>query len=130
MVYTFDYDASYPYGPAMPVVELLVRPVGRSETGVTVRALVDSGADATILPQRELERAGIEQVGRARMRWGPYPGKVYDVYLAIVEIGPYKIPGVRVLAGKQDNEAILGRDVLNQMIVTLNGLANVVEISD
>jgi hypothetical protein len=36
---------------------------------------------------------------------------------------------MEVIAELQDDEVILGRDVLNQLIVTLNGLASAVEIS-
>ena len=129
MIYSSAYDGSYPNGPAIPVVEITVRPIGSSTAGVTVTALVDSGADATILPLRVLQNAGAEHVGRARMRWGGERSKVYDVYLALVEIGPFQIYGVRILADQQNHEAILGRDVLNHLVVTLNGLANTVEIS-
>jgi predicted aspartyl protease len=51
------------------------------------------------------------------------------VYLATVEIGTYTIHRVRALAAPAGAEAVLGRDVLNQLIVTLNGRAGVVELS-
>lgn len=128
-MYTHEYDSDYPDGPAMPVVELRVRQIAANNDGIGLRALIDSGADATILPAQVLQDAGVEQVGRARMHWGPHQSQTYDVYLATITIGNYTINGVRVLTAAASSEAILGRDVLNQMIVTLNGLANVVEIS-
>ena len=127
MVYTYDYDSSYSAGPALPVVEFQLKAIG-SDEGVLVSALIDSGADATILSIDYLEQARVEQVGRARMRWGPHVSGKYDVYLATIQIGPHTLFGVRVLADEQDGEAILGRDVLNQMKVILNGPAQVVEI--
>lgn len=129
MVYTFDYDSSYPFGPALPVIELSIQPVGGTTTNVVLTAIVDSGADATIFPIHGLERADVEQVGRARMRWGSHSSQVYDVYLAAVRVGRDLIHGVRILANKENSEAVLGRDVLNQLVVTLNGPANVVEIA-
>ncbi|MBX3056940.1 MAG: retroviral-like aspartic protease family protein [Anaerolineae bacterium] len=128
MIYTSEYDESYRNGPAIPVVELKIIPIG-GNIGATITAMVDSGADATILPRLFLENAGAEQVGRARMRWGNERGKVYDVYLAVIEIGPFQVHGIRILADREGREAILGRDALNQLVVTLNGLANMVEIS-
>ncbi len=128
-MYTHEYDSEYPYGPALPVVELRVRPIDATGAGIELQALVDSGADATILPIHVLQDAGVEQIGRARMRWGTHQSQMYDVYLATIAIGDYAIHGVRVLAASTSNEAILGRDVLNQLIVTLNGLAYVVELS-
>jgi predicted aspartyl protease len=129
MIYTFEYDTDYPFGPAMPMVEVRLRPVGKNEGGVSVQTMVDSGADATIIPIHYLEAAEVDKVGRARMRWGNHMGQMYDVYLAIVEIGALQLPGIRILADKQNNEPILGRDVLNNLALTLNGPANVVEIS-
>lgn len=112
----------------MPVIEFLLRPVGKSE-GIQLKALVDSGADATIIPTHLLQQAGVEQVGRARMRWGPHSVQIYDVYLAVIEIGSETIPGIRVLADAQHEEIVLGRDVLNQLKITLNGPAHVVEVA-
>ena len=127
MIYTFEYDNAYSSGPALPVVEFDLKAIG-SETAVRVKALVDSGADATIIPITYLEQAKAEQVGRARMRWGTHLSSSYDVYLTAVQIGSHMFLGVRVLGDRQGEEAILGRDVLNQMKVILNGPAQVVEI--
>jgi predicted aspartyl protease len=130
MIYTFEYDLDYPFGPAMPMVEIQIRPVGRNDVTVTIQALVDSGADATILPVRYLQAAGVEMVGKARMRWGGHLGQVYDVYLAVVNIGTLQMPGIRILADKHRDEPVLGRDVLNHLVVTLNGPGSVVEVSE
>jgi predicted aspartyl protease len=129
MIYTFDYDAKYPFGAAMPMVEIQIRPVGKYDGRVSIQAVVDSGADATILPFHYLETANVDKVGRARMRWGNHIGQTYDVYLAVVEIGTLQFPGIRILADKRYNDPILGRNVLNHMVLTLNGPAHVVEIS-
>lgn len=117
---SFDYAPDYEGGSAAPIVEVRVRAIGEPD-GVIVPALVDSGAEATILPLDVLLAAGVEPVGRARLRWGHGPSIAYDVYLAILEIGPHQLPGVRVLADQRFSEAVLGRDVLNQLVVTLNG---------
>jgi predicted aspartyl protease len=106
-----------------------VRSVTATDSGISLRALADSGADATILPPAVLQNAQVDQVGRARMRWGSHQSQTYDVYLATIAIGPCEIYGVRVLADPTGSEPILGRDVLNQMVVTLNGLAHIVEVS-
>jgi predicted aspartyl protease len=129
VIYTFDYDPDYPFGPAMPMVEIQIRPVGRTGSNVSIQVVVDSGADATILPIRHLQAAGVEKVGKARMRWGGHLGQVYDVYLAVVTIGALQVPGIRILADEHRDEPVLGRDVLNYLVVTLNGPASVVEIS-
>lgn len=124
---SFDYERDYEGGSAAPVVELRVWAIGASD-GVSARALIDSGAEATVLPLDVLTQAGAEPVGRARLRWGQAPGLTYDVYLAAIEIGPYHLPGVRILADRRFGEAVLGQDVLNQLVVTLNGPGHTVGI--
>ncbi|MCA9952420.1 MAG: hypothetical protein KDE48_22375 [Anaerolineales bacterium] len=47
-----------------------------------------------------------------------------------MKVGPYNQTAVQVIGNQHSNDVILGRDVLNQLIVTLNGLAHTVEISE
>ncbi|MCA9938200.1 MAG: retroviral-like aspartic protease family protein [Anaerolineales bacterium] len=128
MVLTYNYDTTYP-GPPFPIVEVAVQAVGKTGETIALRALVDSGADATMIPLRELRRLAARQVD-TRYAYGitgiRYPVDIYEVGL---QIGPYRIPKVYAVADVQNGEMILGRDALNQFIVTLNGLANIVEIS-
>jgi hypothetical protein len=53
-----------------------------------------------------------------------------DQYWVWLRIGGHIPLYIQAVGDTQGEEAILGRDVLNQLIVTLNGLASVVEISD
>ena len=55
-------------------------------------------------------------------------GQSVDVFLVTLEIGPITISGVRIVGNPHGNELIIGRDVLNQFVVTLNGLAGEVTI--
>jgi hypothetical protein len=127
MVYSFDYDTSYI--PSIPVVEIEVTSE-RDEPGVHLRAIVDSGADATIVPMRYLLRVQARKGEKAWLR-GTAQQRIlvaqYKVWLHIRGLRPLYLQAV---GDAQGQEAILGRDVLNQLIVTLNGLASVVEISD
>lgn len=54
---------------------------------------------------------------------------VVDIYAISLQFGPFAFREHFVVGGSQPNEIIIGRDVLNQFIVTLDGLASVVEIS-
>lgn len=51
-----------------------------------------------------------------------------NLYLVEVQIDSYKIPGIRAV-GLKTTKAILGRDVLNHLIITLNGIEGLTEIS-
>jgi len=94
-----------------------------------LRALVDSGADATMIPIRHLHRIGAKIVDRRQMRGSANVSFLVDVYAIGLNVGPYEHPALEVIGNRQGDDIIVGRDVLNQMIVTLNGLANVVELS-
>lgn len=59
MVYSHEYDTRY--DPAMPAVDVEVGLAGRNGA-VTLTALVDSGADATLIPLRELQQVGVQQL--------------------------------------------------------------------
>jgi hypothetical protein len=48
------------YYPAIPVVEVEISQ-GRNAARVTLRAIVDSGADATIIPLHYLQTTGIQR---------------------------------------------------------------------
>jgi len=52
-----------------------------------------------------------------------------DVYVLNIRVGPHWVRGVRVVAVAAHTEIVLGRNVLNHLIVTLNGLAGVTEIT-
>ena len=47
-----------------------------------------------------------------------------------LQIGSSVLPSVEVVGRTGSDETIVGRDVLNQFVVTLNGLANATEIRD
>jgi hypothetical protein len=51
------------------------------------------------------------------------------MYTVDLAIGSFTFPDTEVIANIQTDEIVLGRDVLNQLIVTLNGLESVVEIT-
>ena len=46
-----------------------------------------------------------------------------NLYLASVHIAGVVIHGIRAVAARDTTEAILGRDVLNQLEIVLNGPA-------
>lgn len=124
---TFDYDTTYP-GPALPRVEVRVRALLAEHQGIVDWALVDSGADGTMIPLAILEDIGARRVDRMRMTGVAGSSQTVDIYEVSVQIGPFTVPKIYAVANGFNQEMLIGRDVLNQFIVTLNGLANSVEI--
>jgi predicted aspartyl protease len=92
-----------------------------------VTALVDSGADATMIPINLLRKIRARVVETRRLRGVTGSSKVVQLYGVTIRIEGFVLPAVQVIATVGD-EATLGRNVLNHLIVTLNGLAGVTEI--
>lgn len=122
----FDYDLAE--NPAMPVAEIDVWYAAEA-TKVTLTAIVDSGADATFIPIRVLQQVHARKAGAPAygLRWRRL--SKWTSTVVSLGIGDLFRRHVQVIAYPRNQETIIGRDVLNQLIVTLNGLAAVVEIS-
>ena len=51
-----------------------------------------------------------------------------DLYQISLQLGPFTQTLLEVVGGIQNDEGIIGRDVLNHLMVTLNGPAYSVEV--
>lgn len=125
---SISFTYSRRFDPAMPVVEATVKAVGLSSPTSVVTALVDSGADATILPLSVLLGARYVR-GRVMRGVTGIPENV-DNYLVSIQIGPYTVHGIRAVAYGNNMDPIIGRDVLNNLVVTLDGLAQETVVSE
>ena len=125
-LYTYPYSNGY--SPAMPVVELGVSRPGSRQPAQTLVAVLDSGADGTLIPIDVLEAVGARYVGEAVIRGLTGGGQHVSVYLTSLQIGPHLLHAVRVVAVPAGSEPILGRNALQYLTVTLDGPANATEI--
>ncbi len=116
-VTSFIYDTGYI--PSAPV--LIMQISARSE-------LIDSGADATMIPINFLHEIGAKYVRTQRMRGITGASKRINLYSVTLQISSHRLSSIHVVGSAPGTEVILGRDVLNHLIVTLNGLAGVTEI--
>lgn len=111
---TFPYDARR--SPPAPVLPVRLGPPN-TEPVTAVAALVDSGADVTVLPEGLPQALGLPQVSEVTVRGVTGTARV-PVYAAEVEAaGRRRIVEVVGLGG----EALLGRDLINRRVVTLDG---------
>ena len=126
-VSTHLYDQQH-YSPPAPVIPIALTAPGRTRTPHRVVALIDSGADATLLPINILEDIRARAVGYATLVGISDKPHLAEVYVVNIEIGSHTLYAVRVLAMPTDSEAVLGRDVLNHLTITLNGPAGATEL--
>ena len=124
------YDRIHDDLPA-PVVDIIVKPRPASSRQVSekVRALLDSGADATMLPESLLARIGAIRIDRRRSRGVYGQARMVSVYLVDIQIGRLVVPLIRAIGLSDNDEPLIGRDVLNHLIVTLDGIGSVTEVS-
>lgn len=126
MLYTYDYDIGYV--PSMPVVNIVIGPALAPPT-LILTAIVDSGADATTIPVQFLRQIQARRSNQVWIRGTAMQRVAASLYPISLRLGSFELRRIQVVGDTQYGETILGRDILNQLIVTLNGLANTVEIS-
>jgi predicted aspartyl protease len=115
MTTRFAYDRRL--DPPAPIVP--ARVAGRvSEDAVMLPMLVDTGADCTLVPARIVHRLGLPLVDIVAVSGVDGVKQRATVHAASVELGELRVHA-RIVAFA--DEAILGRDVLNQGVVTLDG---------
>lgn len=127
MKLSFEYDRCHL--PAFPVLELQVSG-SEPERKRLLTGLIDSGADATQLPVSVLRSIGARPVDRRWVRDLAGVRYAVVVYAVQLQIGDLLLSEMEVVGREGIAEVIIGRDILNQLIVTLNGLAFVTEVSD
>jgi len=118
----FAYDAAR--DPAAPVLPLgVARPL--SGAMVLLQAPVDSGADCSVVPVAIARQLELPVVDRVEVVSVMGAARRMPLYAAAAEV-----PGlrsiVRILA--IGTEAIIGRDLLNRMVVHLEGPAAAVSV--
>lgn len=111
----FAYAASLE--PPAPVVPVRISgPIG--EDAVMLPMLVDTGADCTLVPASMIRQLGLPAIDTIVLTGVGGARRRATVHAAAIELG-----GLRLLARVVAfaDEAILGRDILNQVVVTLDG---------
>jgi len=95
---------------------------------IELTALVDSGSDVTLIPINILQAVGARHTKTKQLRGVTGVAKRVGLYLVSIRISTHIAHVVHVVAGDKATEVILGRDVLNHHVVTLDGPAGVTEI--
>lgn len=113
----------------MPIIEFQLFDPQRKNEGLTLQAIVDSGADGTLIPNQFLKKLNLRSTRKAQMRGVSGYAYPVDLYLVSLQIATLSLYGVWVVSDKQ-NQIIMGRNVLNQMRIHLDGLSQVIEILD
>ena len=115
-----SYDSSQ-YNPPAPAAAVILQNPENADTSADQVLLIDSGADATLLPRAAVEALGIKPLADKRYELMGFDGSTSYASVAIVDL----IFLNRRFRGKYlllDGEnGVLGRDVLNHLRLLLDG---------
>lgn len=114
--------------PPMPVLEISLGYPGESLSLGPHIAIVDTGADGSLIPIRFVEQLQIPLVDEVRLRsqWGEW--RRARIFTVDIGIGLLCIPAVEVVGDERGNEIVLGRNVINKLRLLLDGPATTTEV--
>ena len=86
------------------------------------------GTDGTIVPVRYLQEIGARRVFETGLRsqWGER--RSVFLYLVNLQVGELSLPSVYVVGDDLGDDFILGRDVLNELRLLLDGPAELTQL--
>ena len=118
------------YYPPMPALQVRLGYPEKALTLGPLEAIVDTGADGTLVPQSlidELEAPFVDDV-RVRSHWGEW--RNMQLFTVDVGIESLRLPAVEVAGDDWGQEIVLGRNVLNRLRLLLDGPAGQVKTLD
>ena len=123
--------------PPAPVLSVSLSQPGEASPGQTRPALVDTGGDFTTVPLSWLLEIDAPEVRMAYLRGLWSEQRAVTLYLVDVHLENGVLPGMEVIGIDEDDieteadrEIVLGRNVLNQLILLLDGPNQQMDILD
>ncbi len=97
-MYTYEYDATFI--PSMPMVEVAVSSFGSDQEPITLRSMIDSGSDGSMIPLPILKRMNARRSSQAIFRSVTGASEIADIYEVSLRVGSHTFHKVRVVADR------------------------------
>ena len=123
---SYQFDSRFiPSFPALPVA---IQSIDSGVKSVVMNAYVDTGADSTLVPLSLINSIGADMyyVARLRSHWGEH--REVSLYLVDMEVAGEVFPGVEIVADELNTEMLLGRNILNRLLLLLDGPGNQTDV--
>lgn len=120
---TFSYDAAYE--PPAPVLPFLAGAPDGSGPRVLLRALVDTGADITVVPSWLPRRLDLRAIDAVSVSTPTGAGRVPLVAVSVRVADAERTIHALALG----EEPLVGRDLLGEWVLTLDGPATRLDLS-
>ena len=122
----FSYNTQY--FPPAPSVEIWLGTPNEALGFGPLWAFVDTGADISLIPIKHIKplQTKVDDRRYLRSQWGEH--RRVAIYSLDIGIGQLRLPAVEVVADERGDEIILGRNVLNKLLMTLDGPKGILEI--
>jgi len=110
--------------PPAPVLPVRLGTPGE-EVSYSLVALVDSGADTTVIPVEVANRLRLPRVGEIGIRGVGGIRQRAQIHTVMVEVAGFRGSVEAIALG---GEGLIGRDLLNRWVVTLRGPEQAMEV--
>lgn len=126
MTTRYEYDANY--RPPFPALEIAITEPISEETVGPFHALLDTGSDITVIPAQFLSNLDLKEFRQVIIQgYGAEPIRA-PTYLLNINVGGQDVEFAEVILNESGDELLLGRNVLNDLTITLNGPTLCVEL--
>ncbi|MBI4674295.1 MAG: retroviral-like aspartic protease family protein [Chloroflexi bacterium] len=112
--------------PPAPIATLVVTNFENGKS-ISLRGKLDTGASISVLPLSALDLLELYPKGETAIVGYDGTRTVREIYYADLEIESVRLASVRLTTTPRD-EMLLGRDVLNQFLIILDGKAQTFEM--
>jgi len=127
---TFRFRFAPGTPPAPAVLLNLTHPVDLTLRAHNQAALVDTGADQTVVPARLVTDLRLVERDAVEVRGYDGTARTLSTYLVRLQVRDLPPIDVEVIASSDVPNVVLGRDVLNRYTITLDGPAGRLTVSD
>jgi predicted aspartyl protease len=118
------------YYPPVPALTITLGYPGEALRLGPFSAIVDTGADGTLIPIALLDALGAPFVDEARIRshWGEW--RTIQLFTVDIGVNELRFPAIEAIGDEHGEELILGRNFLNKLHLLLKGPRVQVELLD